>query len=624
MIILLVMTIYDFLEENGFIVETQLAHVLEKILGNSRRAILLKGPAGVGKTQLTYLVAKYLNAEYVFYQCTMGTSEEDLLYKYIPCEETKSGIKITFGPIPQALHLSKDKIVVLVLDEFDKTRPSADSLLLDLLQNFRISLYINDNETIISGNSNNLIIFLTSNDMREFSEPLLRRLAIITLNHLSPQHIFNILSKQFNNEISILLTQIYVDTIKASLRKPATIQELCQLGEVLQKGVSVKLDELLKIFIIKYDDDWQKFVEYIKSREPYKDFSFNNNNSEDEENENEQVNIEKQYEPNEPEIQIPANSNNSVNDENVQQVIKKLSKLTVRQEYIEPKPIEIPEDTHQLEVTLKLKDNNFEGYTKIIQATKPEPSDNPSKLGIFELVKDEENYITSQKPLSLNHIIKLIEKSKNSMIEMEAYAEDDFIVTQSFLNKLIENATKIKYYTKNKIYLQVEKNNITEKLVIDIKEDYNDVKLAKLKYYVKIDYYNPELAILQYLQYQKNLDVIIKYLESISNDKKEITLPDVYDELNGGGCQVDSVDYDFIKILENATKLKSKHFKVYISTYENNYNFYAYYKGKEIIFGIGYNYAKQAGFEPNQRKKVFADSDEAKQLVQQIKKAFNK
>jgi len=611
--------LYEFLSKSNFVIEKQKAEIIEKILGNTRKAILLKGPAGVGKTQLTYLISKYLNAEYIFFQCTMGTNEDDLLYKYIPSEGTKSGIKITFGPIPQALNLSKSKLVVIVLDEFDKTRPSADSLLLDLLQNFRVSLYLDENETIISGNPNNLIVFLTSNDMREFSEPLLRRLTVLTLNYLEPQYVLNMLSKQFNKEISILLTQIYIDTIRAGLRKPATIQELQQLGEILQKGITAKLDDLLKMFIIKYDDDWQKFISYVREREPYKDFNFKN------EQENEQGNIEEKYEPNEQdevEIQITQNTNNE--EGNTQQIIQKLSKLIVKQENIEPKPIEIPEDTHQLEVTLKLKDNNFEGYTKIIQATKPEPSDNPSKLGIFELVKDEENYITSQKPLSLNHIIKLIEKSKNSMIEMEAYAEDDFIVTQSFLNELIENATKIKYYTKNKIYLQVEKNNITEKLVIDIKEDYNDVKLAKLKYYVKIDYYNPELTILQYLQYQKNLDVIIKYLESISNDKKEITLPDVYDELNGGGCQVDSVDYDFIKILENATKLKSKHFKVYISTYENNYNFYAYYKGKEIIFGIGYNYAKQAGFEPNQRKKVFADSDEAKQLVQQIKKAFNK
>jgi MoxR-like ATPase len=614
------MTLYEFLSENNFVIEKQTVEILEKILNNSRKAILLKGPAGVGKTQLTYLISKYLSSEYIFFQCTMGTNEDDLLYKYIPSEETKSGIKITFGPIPQALNISKNKKVILVLDEFDKTRPSADSLLLDLLQNFRISLYINDNETIISGNSDNLIIFLTSNDMREFSEPLLRRLAVITLNYLNPQYIFNLLSKQFSKEISILLTQIYVDTIKAGLRKPATIQELQQLGEILQKGVTAKLDDLLKIFIIKYDDDWQRFLDYIRSREPYKDFNFNFSKQENQES------IEEKYEPNEQEneaeIQISANTSNN-NEGNTQQIIQKLSRLTVKQKILEPKPIEIQEENK--EVTLKIKDNNFDGYTKVIQALKPEPTDDPAKFGIFEMVKDEENYIISQKPLSLNHIIKLYNNIGKNYIELEAYAEDDFIVTASFINKLIDNATKIKYYTKNKIYLQKEtNNNIIEKVVIDIKEDYNDVKIAKLIYYVKVNYHNPELPILKSLQYEKELDVVLKYLK-VDNNKEEIILFDVYDEIIGEYKVDDIIDYDVIKILENATKLKSNNFKIYISINECNYNFYAYAKGKEITFGIGYNYAKQAGFtQPNEKKKVLANTDEAKQIVQQIRKALLK
>jgi len=611
--------LYEFLSENSFFLEKQTVEILEKILNNSRKAILLRGPAGVGKTQLTYLISKYLNAEYVFYQCTMGTHEDDLIYKYIPSEETKSGIKITYGPIPQALNISKSKTVVLVLDEFDKTRPSADSLLLDLLQNYRISLYINENETVISGNPNNLIVFLTSNEMREFSEPLLRRLTVITLNYLEPQHVFNILSKQFSKEISILLTQIYVDTIKAGLRKPATIQELQQLGEILQKGITAKLDNLLKVFIIKYEDDWQRFLQYVQQREPYRDFNFNFNEQGNESN------LEEKYEPNEQEeVQISAKNNNEENNNNnTQQIIQKLSRLTVKQEILESKPFEIPENIEKYEVTLKLKNNNFDGYTKIIQAIKPEPTDNPSKFGIFELIKDEEDYIISQKPLNLNYIIKLINTSKNSVIELEAYAEDLFIMTNKLINKLIDNATKIKYYTKNKIYLQIEKNDIVEKLIIDVKEDYNDVKLVKLIYYIKVNCHNPELTILKLLQYGKDLDIIIKYLESI-NSKEEIILPDFYNEIITGGCKIDTVDYDVVKILENVTKLKSNNFKVYITINEENYNFYAYTKEKEIIFGIGYNYAKQAGFSSNEKKKVLANSEEAKQIVQQIKKALHK
>jgi len=291
--------LYEFLQENGFYVDRTTADLLEKIISNSRKAIMLRGPAGVGKTQLTLLISRYLNAEYIYYQCTYGTDEDMLLYKYVPSEHTKSGIKITLGPVPRALLVSQKRKVVLVLDEFDKTRPSADAMLLDLLQNYRLSLYLgdNDNETIVSGNPENLVIFLTSNDMREFSEPLLRRFVVITLNPLPTSVVYEMLKKRFKENIALLLAQVYDDTLKAGLRKPATIQELIQLGEVLESGVNARLEDLIRMFIIKYDDDWAKFVQYISSREPYKFVQQGEGND----------NISQYYEPPQ-EVQIPQQS----------------------------------------------------------------------------------------------------------------------------------------------------------------------------------------------------------------------------------------------------------------------------------------------------------------------------
>jgi MoxR-like ATPase len=259
----------DFLEREGFILDSTIASILEKKLSNSRKAFLLRGPAGVGKTQLTLLISRYLNAQYVFYQCTPGVSEDDLLYKYVPSEESKSGIKLTLGPIPRALLLSRKKMTVLVLDEFDKTRPSADALLLDVLQNHRVSLYIDNKKSVIYGDPRNLVIFITSNDFREFSEPLLRRLAVITLSHLPTSRVYQILSNRFSESIARLLTQIYDDTVKAGLRKPATLQELYELGEILSssdgKG-DIDLLTLIKMFIIKYEDDLERYELHTAQR----------------------------------------------------------------------------------------------------------------------------------------------------------------------------------------------------------------------------------------------------------------------------------------------------------------------------------------------------------------------
>ncbi len=94
-------------------------------------AFLLRGPPGAGKTMITQIVAGYFNANYVFIQTTLNITEDELIYKFVPSEQTRSGVRIQYGPLPDALIKSREKITVLTIDEFDKTRPSADALLLD-------------------------------------------------------------------------------------------------------------------------------------------------------------------------------------------------------------------------------------------------------------------------------------------------------------------------------------------------------------------------------------------------------------------------------------------------------------------------------------------------------------
>lgn len=232
------------------------------------RSIMLRGPAGVGKTMLTSVVSEILGAKYLYYQCTLGTSEEDFLYKLIPSEKTKSGIEVVMGPLPEALEESKRGPVVVCIDEIDKTRPSADSLLLDFLQNARVSVRMGNEKKTIIGNKDNIIVFLTSNDEREFSEPLLRRCTQLKIPHPPPARVFKLLEKFTNSKpMAQLLTQIYVDTVKAKLRKPATIQELKQLANAIkQLGDRADFSTLLRSFVIKYDDDWQKYVKYVRAR----------------------------------------------------------------------------------------------------------------------------------------------------------------------------------------------------------------------------------------------------------------------------------------------------------------------------------------------------------------------
>jgi len=453
-------TLYEYLTNNGFYIEKSLADLIEKIITSpsSRKAFLLRGPAGTGKTQLTYLVAQWWQATYVFYQCTYGTSEDDLLYKYIPSESTKSGIKLALGPVPRALAESKTRRVVLVLDEFDKTRPSADALLLDVLQNFRVSLYLEDNETIVTGNPENLVIFLTSNDMREFSEPLLRRVVAITLQPLPTARVLEILSKHFRKEVVLLLAQIYDDTIQAGLRKPATIQELYQLGEVLEAGTSIPLNDLIRMFIIKYDDDWQRFVEYVASRKPYQ---FEQRKEEEKEEE-----VSKYYEPQEQEIEIPQQPEQQV-ESSTNQLLQKIANIIVRQ------PKRIPETREEVkedkEVTFKAKisEDDVTMYTAIVKELRPEPTESGDVMGKFKVVKNaSEINIVSEKPLTISEYLKLV---RNANTAFEAYIEDEVIIINPItINMLIDVADKVYYYSKKIIRLEKERDRITELVEIEL------------------------------------------------------------------------------------------------------------------------------------------------------------
>jgi len=535
-------SLYEFLIQNGFYIDRPTADLLEKIITTSnRKAIMLRGMAGVGKTQLTHLIARYLDTEYVFYQCTYGTDEDMLLYKYVPSEQARSGIKITLGPVPRALMMSQKRKVVLVLDEFDKTRPSADALLLDVLQNHRLSLYLgdNDNETIITGNPDNLIIILTSNDMREFSEPLLRRLIVITLNPLPTSVVYEMLKKQFKENIALLLTQVYEDTLKAGLRKPATLQELEQLGQVLESGVNTPLQELLRMFIIKYDDDWGKYLQYVSSREPYK-FVNGNANS---------IDVTQYYEPPQ-EVQMPQPQPQSQSQE-TQQLLEKISKIVVRQVNNSIINAVKEEISDTIETTFKaaLSENDIANYSEIIKTLMPTPSNAPDVFGKFKIIKDTSEYaIVTDKPLSLAEYVKLLQKRS---ITFEGYIEDELLIFNPIaINYLIKNASEVRYYTNHTIQVvfRDERGNITEAVevkLLDGKYDpqmKNTISKIKVRAYVKAgNRENGYKSLLYDFINDTVCNITVKGEINVNAESLAKYAGHVYQLLNNGTCGIFSI-----------------------------------------------------------------------------------
>ncbi|MGC8848707.1 MAG: AAA family ATPase, partial [Conexivisphaera sp.] len=340
-------------------------------------AFLLRGPAGVGKTYMTKRIAECLEGDYVFFQATLNVSEDDLLYKYVPDPATPAGVRITYGPLPKALLESKVRTVVLAIDEFDKTRPSADALLLDYLQSARVSMYLGGEEDVIEGRKDNLVVLLTSNNFREFSEPLMRRLITIDMKPLSPEEVERLLRERFSDEriISVLMS-IYRAGLHARLKKPVTLQELAQAGQMMLSAPSVPVNEIIYAFIVKDPEDFaslQEALERLSEGDEPEGFEENRGL------------------PDIGEALVKATNagngaTNAATTSSSSTVEEVLSAVKVTRPVVEPITTERAAEGE--EVTATINNNDFSAYTALIKELKLPPEDAPDVLGKFRVILD--------------------------------------------------------------------------------------------------------------------------------------------------------------------------------------------------------------------------------------------
>jgi MoxR-like ATPase len=146
--------------------------------------MLLFGEPGAGKTSFAKYLATELEAELIFAPCYDGVAAEQLVYNWdlgtlvdaMTDEAVKGREAMKDGYLLQALRMSNDRKVVLLIDEVDKAKPSVDTFLLSYMQ----ECMLNDPLTgVVKGNKNNLFVVLTSNKRRELEDALDRRISMI-------------------------------------------------------------------------------------------------------------------------------------------------------------------------------------------------------------------------------------------------------------------------------------------------------------------------------------------------------------------------------------------------------------------------------------------------------------
>ena len=252
--------IHKSLNTNGYICDVPFAaRITSAMQTKPVSGAFLYGPAGTGKSYLPIVLSKTLGVEMFFYQCAPGTREDDLVLKMFPSETTRSGVEIKKSTVFKAAEASHSKQVMLVLDEWDKTRPTADGFFLDFLQYGRLSIPGAD----ISANLDNMFIFFTANDERDFHEALLRRFPKIDVELMAPSLVMSALRLTHDGHPHLgNVIKLYERAAMSGMSKPATIQEIRQLLDAISfLGDGADWNSLVYQYVTKTPENHQLLKE---------------------------------------------------------------------------------------------------------------------------------------------------------------------------------------------------------------------------------------------------------------------------------------------------------------------------------------------------------------------------